>query len=95
MEQIQVNKWFRSEVGAAFAVGASVAGVLIWIMSPVNNLNTSVAVIQNQIAELKSNDLTHIELKQTEQDANLASQQTQILDLNNKVTEILTILKKN
>lgn len=91
---VNFTKWFRSEVAIAFAVGSVVAGVLIYFNKPVNALETQVAVIQNQIAELKSNDLVHIELEQTTTAATLAAQQTQIINIGNNMTEVLTILKQ-
>lgn len=94
MERLNFTKWFRGEIAVAFSIGGAVAGAIIFIMSPINNLNTQMAVINNIVGELKSNDLVHIELKQTEMTSTLVSQQTQITDINNKVIEILTILKK-
>ena len=88
------NKWFRTEMGVAFAIGAAVSGILVWFMVPVYSLNTQVAVIQNQIAEIKSNDLTHIELIQQQIQTRLDTQQIQINDMDNKITEILVTLKK-
>lgn len=88
------NKWFRSEVAAAFALGSVVAGGVVYLMAPVNRLDIDMAVIQNQVAELKSNDLTHIELEETAAAAKLDAQQAQIIDLSNKMTEVLTILKR-
>lgn len=90
----KLKKWFKGEIAIAFAVGSLVVGAINYFSSPVNSLNVQMAVVQNQIAELKANDLVHIELEQTD----LTQQQTdevgQINDLDNKVTEILTILKQ-
>lgn len=88
------TRWFRGEVAAAFLVGSSVAGVIMYFNNPINELKTTTAVIQNQIAELKANDLTHIELEQTATRAKLDSQNQQIIDMNNKLTQIITIMQQ-
>lgn len=94
MDQSNFTKWFRSEVAAAFAIGVAVAGSLLFLMSPIAELKTQMAVLQNTVAELKSNDLVHIELEVTKNTNTLDEQQAQLIDTNNKVIEILTILRK-
>lgn len=95
MKEENIKKWFKSEILIAFSIGSVVVGAINYFSSPVNTLNVQMAVVQNQIAELKSNDLVHIELEQTQAAQSLIDQEKQISDLNNKTTEILTILKQN
>ena len=87
-------KWFRSEVAVAFAIGSVVAGVLTYFMSYINPINTQIAVIQNQIAELKSNDLVHIELEQKAISTVLKEQGKQVSEIENKLVEVLVILRE-
>lgn len=95
MKEESIKKWLKSEILIAFSVGSVVVGAINYFSSPVNNLNVQMAVVQNQIAELKSNDLVHIELEATETKQTLVDQQKSISDLNDKTTQILTILKQN
>lgn len=88
------NKWLRAEVAAAFAIGSTVAGLIIYLMSPINQIKTDMAVIQNQIAELKSNDLVHIELELNSTSAKLEEQRKQMNEMNEKLVEVLVILKQ-
>lgn len=94
-EQSAFTRYFRSEVGAAFAVGAAVAGVIMFILNQTNPLQTQLAVTQQELSEIKNNDLTHIELE-------IAAEQQVMTDFNKiqttqgqQITEILTILQEN
>ncbi len=94
-DQNVFNRWFRSEVGAAFAVGVAVAGVLMFILNQTNPLQTQTALLQQELSEIKNNDLTHIELE-------IGAEQQVMTDFNKiqiaqgqQITEILTILRQN
>lgn len=92
-DQSAFSRWFRSEVGAAFAVGVAVAGVLMFILNQTNPLKTDVALLQQELSEIKNNDLTHIELEINAIDTTQGNfQNTQVLQ-GQQLTEILTILK--
>lgn len=91
-DQGYLNKWLRAEVGAAFAVGLAVAGIMIYFTTPINSLNTQIAVINNQISELKSNDLVHIELQVTNTSARLDDLQKQLIENTKTLEEILVLV---
>lgn len=92
--QQQFSSWFKSEVIAAFAIGSVVAAVVLWFMSPINSLNTQMAVIQNQIAELKSNDLTHIELSQKDTETRIDDIQKQVFDMAKTIYALAAYVKQ-
>lgn len=87
------QKWFRAEVAAAFAVGLAVAGTIIYFNTPISELKIQNAVIQNQISELKSNDLVHIELEQTKTEQRLTDLTNLSIDQGKQLTEILVLIK--
>ncbi len=90
----KLNRWLRSEVAIAFTIGSFVAGSVVWIMSPIAQLNTEVAVIKQQITELKTNGIVHIELEQAKMGGRLDEQGKQIVEMDKKLAEILIILKR-
>lgn len=90
----KLNRWIRSEVAIAFTIGSMVAGSVVWIMSPIAQLNTEVAVIKQQLTELKTNGIVHIELEQAKMGGRLDEQGKQITELDKKLAEILVILRQ-
>lgn len=92
--QMNFTKWLRSEASIAFAIGAVVVSGINYFTSPVHKLDIQMAVMQNQIAEIKSNDLVHIELELTRANGTIESQQKQITDINDKLTELIILAKQ-
>lgn len=88
------DKWFRSEVGAAFAFGAVLVSVFIYLTAPVNVLKTDNALIQQQLSQIKNNDLTHIELEIASINTRLDEYSKQQIIQGQQLTQILTIIKK-
>ena len=87
------TQWFRAEVAVAFAIGAAVAGVLIFFLTPLNAINTQMAVIQNEIAQIKNNDIAHIEIEISGINAKLEAQNQTSIDLLKQVVETNTLIK--
>ena len=92
--QQQFNKWLKSEVVTAFAIGSVVAGIVVWFLSPINELNTQMAVMQNQLNNIKNNDLTHIEAGITTQNARLDDLQEQVFDIAKSLAAVAAFVKK-
>lgn len=90
----QFSKWFRSELVTAFAVGSVVAGIVMWFMSPINSLNTQMAVMQNQLDNIKNNDLTHINNSLVSEDTKLGILQTQVFDIAKSLAAVAAYIKK-
>lgn len=94
MIEAQFNKWFDARVLAAFAIGSVVAGVILWFSGQINPLGTDVALLKQQLDNIKNNDLTHIEIEVSKLSGKQDAEQIQINDMNNKITQILTILNE-
>ena len=90
----QFNKWLRSEVVTAFAIGSVVAGAVVWFLSPINQLNTQMAVMQTQLDNIKNNDLTHIESGITTQNARLDDLQKQVFEMARSLSAIAAFVKQ-
>lgn len=94
VEQSTFSKWFRGEVGAAFAVGCFVAGIVIWFTTPVTDLKINQATMLANLDTIKNNDIVHIELEIAKIEANQAAQADNMKDMNDKLIQVLTILKQ-
>lgn len=90
----QFNKWFDGRILAAFTIGSIVAGCILWFSGQINPLGTDVALLKQQIDNIKNNDLAHIEVEVSKLSGKQDAEQIQINDINNKLTQVLTILNQ-
>jgi len=93
-EQETFSKWFNWQIGVAFTIGVAVAGVVLWFTGQINPLNTQIALLNQSVENIKNNDLTHIELEISSINTQIQTFNDQQNIQNDKLTEILTILKK-
>lgn len=94
MEQSTFNKYFRGEVAAGFAVGACVVSILMFFINRTQPIETSQALIQQQLSQIKNNDLTHIELEITQINQRQDDFQKVQIDQGKQLTQILTIIQE-
>lgn len=87
------SNFFRSEVAVAFTFGGAIIGGFIYLTSPVHSLNIQMALLEQQLRQIKDNDLTHIELKMTSLDARLDEYNKTQVQQGQQLTEALTILR--
>lgn len=90
----KLNKWLRSEVAVAFAIGSAVVAIISYFMNPVRTLETGMAVLQTQVTNIKNNDLVHIFESQTKTETTIEAIQAQQIKNTVQLQQILDILKK-
>jgi hypothetical protein len=90
----KIRKVLFNEVTAFVALVSIVIGIFNWVGSPQKQTEKDIALIQQDIKFLKENHLAHIETKLVEICNKNDEQDKMINEINLKVTEILTILKK-
>lgn len=88
------SRWFRSEVAISFSVGVAVAAVVLWLTGQISPLNTQIALLQQDVSNIKNNDLTHIELEITAINTKQETFQTTQITQGQQLTEVLTLLKQ-
>jgi len=88
------ERWFSWQVGVSFTVGCAVAGFLMFIMNQTFPLTTQIALINQDVNNIKNNDITHIELEINTINTTISAIQAGQSDQDKQLTEILTILKQ-
>lgn len=81
------ESWFENKIGFLLTLGATIIGIVFGIFVPIWTIKMQMAVIEEKINKIETNDLTHIysQLEQNSKD------HKEIID---KLTEILIQMGK-
>ncbi|MGH7249412.1 MAG: hypothetical protein ACREGC_00375 [Minisyncoccia bacterium] len=88
----KLEKWYETKLAFLAAVFFPLVIGTVTVVLYIGAIQTTLAVQQQEFADFKNNDITHIELEITEIKAQEALQQQQMQTLQDKVTQAITIL---
>ncbi len=88
----KIEKWYETKLAFLAVVFVPLVIGTISIVMYIGAIQTTIAVQQQEFADFKNNDITHIELQITEIKASELVQQQQMQLLQDKLTEAITKL---
>ncbi len=88
----KAEKWYETKLAFLAVVFFPLVIGTITIVMYIGAIQTTMAVQQQEFVDFKNNDITHIELQITEIKTSELAQQQQMQVLQDKVTQLTTIL---
>ena len=88
-----VRKVLKSEITSIVSIVLIVAGFIFWITEPRQDMKDNITAIENDIASIKGNHLTHIQasIGKLEEDSSKNSDEHRKIDV--KLERIITLME--
>lgn len=87
-----IEKWYESKLGFLAIVFFPILAGTITVVLYISSIQTSVAVQQQALVDIKNNDLAHIEVEISEMKQSQSDESDQIDKVNTQVVKISTLL---